>query len=83
MPVAGRPRETALVDVVPEAEPAVAGLLRSLGDLYGRVVAFDFELTRVDRFDEHVWLAPEPRDRFVEQPDGTWTVATSMPFEGV
>ena len=27
--------------------------------------AFSAELTRVDRFDAHVWLAPEPHERFI------------------
>ena len=98
-PVVGRPRETALVVAVPEAEPAIAAfrarfdsvavakripphvtllypfvpaneldpaLLQSLRELYKPVRPFDFQLTRVDRFDHHVWLAPDPRNRFVE-----------------
>ena len=33
---------------------------------FHRVAPFDAELVRVDRFAEHVWLAPEPRSVFVE-----------------
>lgn len=38
---------------------------------FGCFAAFDAELTRVGRFDEFVWLAPQPRDRFVELIDAT------------
>ena len=31
----------------------------------GRIGRFDASLTRVGRFRRHVWLAPEPRERFV------------------
>jgi 2'-5' RNA ligase len=47
------------------AESATADLLASLRDLYAEVPAFEFALVRVDRFQEHVWLAPDPSDRFV------------------
>jgi 2'-5' RNA ligase len=33
---------------------------------FAAVQAFDAELNGVDRFDGHVWLAPAPRERFVE-----------------
>ena len=33
--------------------------------------AFSAELARVDRFDAHVWLAPEPRERFIALLAGT------------
>ena len=32
---------------------------------------FQAELARVGQFDRHVWLAPEPRDRFVDLMDAT------------
>jgi 2'-5' RNA ligase len=41
-------------------------LISSLHELYAPVDPFDFELARVGRFDEVVWLAPEPRGRFVD-----------------
>lgn len=37
-----------------------------LADLYRAVKAFEAELVDVGSFDEFVWLAPEPRDRFVD-----------------
>ena len=40
--------------VAPRRDPATA-----------EVPAFDIALVRVDRFEEHVWLAPEPSERFV------------------
>jgi hypothetical protein len=43
-----------------------AGLLADLAELYADAAAFDAELARVERFPDHVWLAPEPRQRFVE-----------------
>jgi 2'-5' RNA ligase len=41
-----------------------AGLLAGLAELYAEVAPFAIELARVERFPEHVWLAPEPRERF-------------------
>jgi 2'-5' RNA ligase len=35
-------------------------------ELYAAVPSFAFELARIERFPEHVWLAPEPQDRFVD-----------------
>jgi 2'-5' RNA ligase len=51
--------------VVPFAPLAVLdeGAVRAL---YAALPSFAFELARVERFPEHVWLAPEPRDRFVD-----------------
>jgi len=34
--------------------------------LYAAASPFRFELARVERFPEHVWLAPEPSDPFVD-----------------
>jgi hypothetical protein len=98
-PVVGRPRETALSIVVPEAEtPTVdfrtrflmrtvarripahitllypfvdadtvdAALLDEVRALYASSAAFAFTLARVETFAAHVWLAPEPRRRFIE-----------------
>jgi 2'-5' RNA ligase len=41
-------------------------LLDAVRRLYAGAAAFDFALTRVGRFARHVWLAPEPKERFVE-----------------
>ena len=38
----------------------------AIRELYAARQSFAFELARVERFPEHVWLAPEPRDRFAE-----------------
>ena len=46
---------------------AVDDALRSdLAEFCATLAPFEAELARVGRFDRHVWLAPEPRDRFVE-----------------
>ena len=115
-------RRTALVIVVPAAEPLVAGFRRrhdadavarripphvtivfpfapvetvddrmvdDLEILYASSPAFDFELTRVGRFEEHVWLAPEPQRcfarlieltaaRFPEWPPYKWAGAATF-----
>jgi 2'-5' RNA ligase len=98
-PVVGRPRETALSVVVPEAEgptldfrrrflertvarkipphvtilyPFVdadavdAALLDELRRLYASTGQFAFELAHFGTFAAHLWLAPEPRARFVD-----------------
>jgi 2'-5' RNA ligase len=41
-------------------------LLVRLRELYAPVRPFEFELTRIERFPAHLWLAPEPRERLVE-----------------
>lgn len=55
---------TVLVPWVPQAELADGVAIAQ--DALGALKAFDAQLTRVERFPEHVWLAPEPRERFVE-----------------
>jgi hypothetical protein len=35
-------------------------------DVYSGEAPFDYDLARIERFPEHVWLAPEPKNRFVE-----------------
>jgi 2'-5' RNA ligase len=90
------PRRTALIVVVPEAEPHVAELRlqhdssarhgvpahitilfpfappdevdeESLGELFAHFAPFDFQLDRVERFDDGVtWLHPEPSEPFVD-----------------
>jgi 2'-5' RNA ligase len=40
--------------------------LSDLGEHFSALTPFGAELTGVGRFDEHVWLAPEPRERFVD-----------------
>jgi 2'-5' RNA ligase len=89
---------TALIVVVPEAEPLVGEwrakhdwsaqhgvpahitilfpfipteevddrLLGDLRDLFASQPAFSFRLTRVARFPEVAWLAPEPAEPFIE-----------------
>jgi 2'-5' RNA ligase len=110
-------RRTALVVVVPEAEPLVADyrrrfdtaavarsipphvtivfpfapverartdILASLEDLYAKAPSFDFALVRVDRFEKHVWLAPDPPGRFVELTELTAARFPRWPpYEGV
>jgi 2'-5' RNA ligase len=49
-----------------DADLLDAGLIARLEVLYAPVEPFAFELAHVDRFPAHVWLAPEPRDRFVD-----------------
>jgi 2'-5' RNA ligase len=38
---------------------------------FATIEPFAAELARLDRFSRHVWLAPEPRERFVELISGT------------
>jgi len=39
----------------------------ALGELFAKFPAFDFELDRVEQFEDgHVWLHPEPSLRFVD-----------------
>jgi 2'-5' RNA ligase len=66
---ASRRRFPAHVTIVFPFVPAAAvdgGLLTALRELYAAAAPFDIELARVERFPEHVWLAPEPSERFVE-----------------
>jgi 2'-5' RNA ligase len=51
--------------VFPFASPDVVDA-DAVWHLYRGAPSFDFELARVERFPEHVWLAPEPKDRFVD-----------------
>jgi 2'-5' RNA ligase len=52
----------------PFATPAAldADLRSELAVHFRSFSSFGAELTTVGRFDAHVWLAPEPRERFVE-----------------
>ena len=43
---------------------------------------FSAELVRVDRFDAHVWLAPEPHDRFITLLAGTYARFPQFPPYG-
>ena len=63
---------TLLIPFVP-AEDVPEELLGELEALYASVPSFDFELARVERFDEVVWLAPEPRDRLVDLVELTYS----------
>ncbi len=49
-----------------DADAVDAELLAALRALYASAAPFSFTLARVATFDAHVWLAPEPRERFVE-----------------
>jgi len=100
--------QTALVILVPEAEPLVSdwrskhdwsaqrgvpahitllypfvptekvgdGLLAQLRGLFASEAAISFDLTRLDRFPEVAWLAPEPAERFKALTD---LIATRFP----
>ena len=41
-------------------------LLADLEEHFSRLTGFDASLTGVGRFEDFVWLAPEPRSRFVD-----------------
>lgn len=45
-------------------------------------VAFDGQLVSVGHFDDVVWLAPEPRDRFVRLLSETWDRFPQLPPYG-
>ena len=55
-----------------DADAVDGGLLATLGSLYAGAEPFPFELARVDAFEAHVWLAPEPKERFIELIRLTW-----------
>ena len=42
------------------------GIRADLAAHFSTFTPFEAELTGVGRFDDYVWLAPEPRDRFVD-----------------
>ncbi len=48
-----------------DADTVDAGLLAELRALYASAAPFSFALARLETFDAHVWLAPDPRQRFV------------------
>ena len=48
-----------------------AELRAQVGEHFSAVGSFSAELTRVDRFAAHVWLAPEPHERFIELLEST------------
>ena len=55
----------------PAAASIDAGLRAQVVEHFATFSAFSAELARVDRFDAHVWLAPEPHERFVALLAGT------------
>jgi 2'-5' RNA ligase len=59
------PHVTLLFPFAP-ADTVDDALLDAVRGLYAGVDGFDFELVRVARFARHVWLAPEPKERFVD-----------------
>ena len=48
------------------ADEVDAALLDELDRLYASAAPFPFRLARLGTFDAHLWLAPEPRERFVD-----------------
>ena len=64
------PHVTILFPFVPVA--AVDDRMHSdLAAYFGAFSPFEAKLARVGQFDRHVWLAPEPHDRFVDLIDAT------------
>ena len=59
-----------------------ARLLADAAEHFGSISAFSAELTRVERFDAHVWLAPEPRDRFTALLTETYARFSELPPYG-
>lgn len=58
------PHVTALFPFVPPDQ--IADVREPLLALAASLRPFDAALTHVRSFDQHVWLAPEPRDRWVD-----------------
>jgi 2'-5' RNA ligase len=66
-----------------------AGVASIDGELRAQVVehfatssAFSAELVRVDRFEAHVWLAPEPHERFIALLTGAYARFPQFPPYG-
>jgi len=76
------PHITVLFPFVPAA--AVDDGIRSdLAAHFSMFAPFEAELTGVGSFDTHVWLVPEPRDRFVELITATYDRFPEYPaYEG-
>lgn len=54
------------------AAASIDGELRAqVVEYFATFSAFSADLARVDRFDAHVWLAPEPHERFIALLTGT------------
>jgi 2'-5' RNA ligase len=68
----------------PFAGPASidAGLRAQVVEHFATFSAFSAELARVDRFDAHVWLAPEPHERFIALLAGTHARFPQLPPYG-
>ena len=49
-----------------DADAVDAALLDEIGRLYASATQFAFELAHFGTFPAHLWLAPEPRERFVD-----------------
>jgi 2'-5' RNA ligase len=60
------PAHVTLLYPFADADSVDAELVETLRALYATARPFTFELSRVARFDAHVWLAPEPRERFID-----------------
>jgi hypothetical protein len=75
------PHVTVLFPFVPVDE--VGRVWDRLTALTASLRAFDAELVDVRRFDEHVWLAPGPRERWLELIDVTCRCfPETPPYEG-
>src|SRR4051794_38261526 len=73
-PGGGAPRPPPHITVLPPFWPEVDSdqqLNEAFEQHFATLAPFAAELVRVDRFSRHVWLAPEPRERFVELIGGT------------
>ena len=68
----------------PFAGPASidAGLRAQVVEHFATFSAFSADLARVDRFDAHVWLAPEPHERFIALLAGTYARFPQFPPYG-
>jgi 2'-5' RNA ligase len=49
-----------------DADAVDADLVDELRRLYASTAPFEFQLARFGEFAAHLWLAPEPRERFVD-----------------
>ncbi len=58
-------------------------LLGAVRSHFAGITEFEAELVAVGRFDEHVWLAPAPSERFVELVSATWArFPECAPYDG-
>ena len=60
----GLPAHVTVLFPFASATDVDARLRAEVEEHFRTITAFTAELTRVDHFDAHVWLAPEPHDRF-------------------